>query len=201
MKARRSGKRHVLLLYRRAMDRIWQGTLPLGLIMGIFWWQIKTSTIPIIELNHPAWLLVGAVFALPITLFAILARYMAYIQAHANHLRLVIPFYRFNISYRRVFNIHPANFNDLFPPSQTGWARRRFLSPFYGRTVVVIVLKSYPISPQLLRLFFPHQMFSPQESGLVLLVPDWMALSTELDSVIESWRQSRNRRRRSSHFN
>ena len=71
MKAHRSGKRHVLLLYRRAMDRMWQGTLPFGLIMGIFWWQITTSAIPIIELNQPAWLLVGAMVALLIAIACI----------------------------------------------------------------------------------------------------------------------------------
>jgi hypothetical protein len=40
-----------------------------------------------------------------------------------------------------------------------------------------------------LRLFLPRVMFSTQTKGLVLLVKDWMALSTELESYMGVWLQ------------
>jgi P2-related tail formation protein len=37
-------------------------------------------------------------------------------------------------------------------------------------------------------------MFSPQSSGFVFVVPDWMAFSTEVDSFRSAWMQAQKRR-------
>jgi hypothetical protein len=194
MRKRKLGKRHVLELYRRYLNRLWHICLPFGLILLFLWWQISFSTIPIIETSRVHWLFAGAIVCLAITLFSLLTRNMAYVQASSSHIRLVTPFLRVNISYRRIRSVHPANFTNIYPPHLSGWAQRSSLSAYYGSTVIVIGLKSFPISPRVLRLFMPQQMFSPEEPGLVLLVPNWMTLSTELDTYIASWRHNKKRR-------
>jgi hypothetical protein len=158
------------------------------------WWQISSSTIPIIETARDPWIFVGAIVCFAITLFALFTRNLAYVQASSNHIRVVTPLLRLNISYRRIRSIRQSNFSTLFPPHQAGWAQRSSLSTCYGKTVIVVGLKNFPISPRLLKLFMPKQMFSSKETGLVLLVPNWMALSTELDSYIASWRHKKKQR-------
>ena len=75
----------------------------------------------------------------------------------------------------------------MFPPSEATWTERALLEPFYSKTAVVVELFNYPISPAILRLFLPPQMFHPQKIGLVFVVADWMALSTEIDSLFGDW--------------
>ncbi len=178
----KSGKRYPLLFYRRAMDRLWVATLILGIILGGIWLWFWMSDTPLITPGNETWLLAGSVAALGFTAFAYIARRAAYVQPQRDHLRLVTPFLRLNISYRRIRSVHPASFQQLFPPGKASWAQRSFLEPFYGRTAVVVDLTSYPMSPGLLRFFLAPQMFSPQSTGFVILVPDWMEFSTELDT-------------------
>lgn len=194
MKTRKAGKRHRLLLYRRTMDRLWIATLILGLLLGAIWLWFWVSDTPILDPGNEIWLLAGSAVSLGFTLFAFISRQAAYVQPRLDHLRLVTPFLRLSISYKRIRNVHPAAFQQLFPPGKASWAQRSLLDPFYGRTVVVVELTSYPMSPFLLRLFLSPQMFSPQSSGFVFVVPDWMAFSTEVDSFRTSWMQARKRR-------
>lgn len=194
MKKRKAGKRHRLLLYRRTMDRLWFATLVLGIVLGAIWLWSWFSETPILDPENEIWLLAGATVAIGFSIFAFIARRAAYVQPRHDHLRLVTPFLRLNISYRRIRSVHPAAFQQLFPPSKASWSQRRFLEPFYGRTAVVVDLISYPMSPTLLRLFLSPQMFSPQSAGLVLMVPDWMSFSTEVDSYRSDWMQAEKRR-------
>jgi hypothetical protein len=197
MKKRKFGQRHPLLYYRRTMDRLWQITLPLSILLGVLWWQVRSRPIPLFEAVHPGWLLLGALVALAFTLFAIVSRPMAYVQTRLDHLRLATPFLGLKISYRRVRSVRPVRLEAIFPPRETRSAQRRLLEPFYSQTAVVVELKSFPIHPRLLKIFLAGAMFTPQSTGLVFLVPDWMAFSTEMDTYQESWRQSQARARNS----
>jgi hypothetical protein len=114
---------------------------------------------------------------------------MGYVQAREDHIRLVTPFVNLKISYQRVRSFHTANFVQLFPPKEASWAQRRFLEPFYGRTALALELSKLPLSKGFLRLFFGPQMFLPTTTGFVLLVEDWLELSTEIDSRMGKWRQ------------
>jgi hypothetical protein len=194
MKTQKAGKRHRLLLYRRTMDRLWIATLILGILLGVIWLWLWFSETPILETDNDIWLLAGAVGALGFTIFAFVVRNAAYIQPRHDHLRLVTPFLRLSISYKRIRGVHPAAFRQLYPPNQASWSQRSFLEPFYGKTAVVVDLVSYPLHPLLLRFFLSPQMFSSQSIGFVLLVPDWMSFSTELDSYRSSWMQTQKRR-------
>jgi len=190
MKSRKNGNRYPLLLYRRVMSRLWVSTLILGLLLLVIWGWGWFYTTPLLEDGENIWLAVAGLVSLAFALFALFGRSMAYVQPNRDHLRLVTPFLRLNVSYRRLRNSHPAEFTQLFPPNEASWAQRNLLSPFYGRTTVVVELTDYPMNPRLMRFFLAPQMFSPRSKGLVMLVPDWMAFSTEIDSFRGAWMQS-----------
>jgi hypothetical protein len=193
MKNRKYGTRYPLILYHRVMSRLWVATLVLGLLLLLIWgWEWYYSQ-PLLRTKASIWLPAAGLVLLVFTLFAFFGRNMAYVQAHRDHLRLVTPFLRTNISYRRVRSAHPVVFQKLFPPKEASWAQRQLLTPFYGKTVVVVELSDFPLSPGILRLFLAPQMFSPRSKGLVFLVSDWMAFSTELDSFRGTWMQNSDR--------
>jgi len=193
MKTRKAGKRHQLLIYKRAMNRLWGATILLGLILLGVWGAIRIKNVAVLETEYTIWLLAAAAVSLAFGLFALLARNMAYVQPQRDHLRLVTPFLRMNIAYSRIRSSHPSNFQQLFPPNKAGWGTKKFFEPFYGKTVVVVELTGYPLSPALLRLFLPAQMFSRQSKGFILVLPDWMEFSTELDSFRGNWMQAKKR--------
>ncbi len=188
MKARKSGKRHRLLIYQRVMDRLWGVTLIVGLlILAIWWWS--GDFFPVFPEPFDTLILAGGAVAVTLAFLMFLMRTMAYVQAFPDHLRVATPFMRLKVSYRRIRSIHPVEFFKLFPLAKASWGDRRILEPFYAKTVLVAELSEFPVRPSVLRLFLPRVMFSTQAKGLVLVVKDWMALSTEIDSYQGAWLQ------------
>jgi hypothetical protein len=187
MKTLRTGDRHPLLMYRRTADRSWQVALVIGFFLLAIWMMPLLGGVEVIDDSVKAFLFVSAVVSLAISAFFFWARFVAYTQVYKDHLSLVTPFLRLNISYKRVRSAHPVLLQQLFPKNESSWSQRAFLEPFYGKTAVVIELKGYPMNPTLLRLFLPAQMFSPRTTGFVLLVPEWMKFSTELDTLQGKW--------------
>jgi len=198
---KKSGRRFPLLAYKRAMDRLWHITLPFSLIMvgailisGNLWPII--GYIPPIPSPYDGILMVGGVVTLAFTIFALLARNMAYAQARHDHFRLVTPFLSLKVSYRRVRSIRPTQFAMIFPPEELGRLQRKNYAHFYGMTALVIELTSYPTSPSTIRLMLGPGFLLPKSTGLVLLVPDWMALSMDIESSLGAWRSTSGAARR-----
>lgn len=193
---RKVGTRHHLLLYERAWNRTWKNTLPIGLVLAFVWashdW-IGMEISPFYDML----LLFAALSLLGFALLTFLLRKMAYVQARADHLRLATPLYWLKIPYRRIRTVRSYSLEHLFPVKTTKAFDRNLLAPFYGRTVAVVELNGFPVSRRLLRLFLPATMFSPKSSGLVLIVKDWMALATEIDSFKGAWLQEQSQRPRS----
>jgi len=190
----KKGIRHPLLLYRRTMDRVAEYTIILALFLGVAggWPLLKERWI--FGYNSNFLLLMTALLSLAIGIFAFLTRLAAYVQATSSTLNVVTPFIRLKISYRRIQSVHPVLMQQLFPSDTLTWAQRSYLSAFNGKTALLAELHGYPISPVILHLFWSAQMFSPQATGLVLLVSDWMQLSTEFDSLYGSWLQTQGAR-------
>jgi len=194
MKDRKTGSRHLLLFYRRSLDRIWKSTLILGMILlAAVRWDLLNQY-DLFGISSDVWFLATAYFSLFVCLVTFLERYFTYVQVHSGFLSVVTPFLRFKISFRRIRSMHPALIQQLFPKVKANWTQRSFLDPFYGKTALVLELAGYPLNPMLLRLFLPNVMFSPHSEGLVLMVPDWMKLSTELDSLKGAWPQMQTNR-------
>lgn len=178
------------------MDRVFSLTLLLTIVLFVLvvWSELQPPD-PKGEIGV-TWLTAGCMVALVISLFAFFSRWMAYTQAHHDHLSIVTPFLNLKIAYRRMLSIHPSLLQQVYPKDSASWSETSFLEPFYGKTVIVVEVRNYPMDPRLLRFFLSRYMFSPLSPGFVLLVPDWIKFSTELDTLHGNWLQSQKVRRR-----
>lgn len=199
MTGKKSGERHPLLFYRRTMDRLWRSTFILAVVLLVAWgWRLVNTEGVYYILSIDSWLLLCAILAFGISFFAFVSRFFAYVQARGKYLHIVTPFLRINVSYRRLLSVRPLLIQQIFPKDESKWAERKFLEPFYGKTALIVEMRDYPENPAILKLFFPSQMFSKQVTGFVLLVPDWMKFSMELDSYRGSSQQEEKSRERAS---
>ena len=171
------------------MDRVWQSTLALGIVLAVISSFNLLRPIDVLGLSSDTWLFVTAVVAFALSAFAFFARFVAYVQAKPESLNIITPFLRLPISYKRMRSVRPTLTQQLFPPEKSSWSQRSYLAPFYGKTALVVELRGFPISPAMLKLFLPDAMFARSTTGLVLVVPDWMQLSTEIDTFRGAWLQ------------
>lgn len=179
----RVGRRYPLILYAHMINRWWPATMTLGLaLFGLAWAVSYTYPDPAYNWQ---WLTLASVggFALFVSLILIFMRRMAYIQPHGDYLRLVTPFLRLNISYKRLRRATSATMSSLFPPrSISGW-KQEILAPLGNKTAIVIELTGYPVSQNVLRFFLSPFFFKDRTPHFVFLVQDWMRFSTELESL------------------
>lgn len=189
----RAGHRYPLLVYRHIVSRWWFALVFMGL--ALFGWayveyiQPPSSLLLLPFVVGPflvwPWHLLIAVGGLAILtgIFFWLIRYFAYVQPYPTYLKLVTPFMRINISYKRIHKTTTTEMRYLFPlKSMSGWVRDIF-SPLATKTALVIDLTGYPVSPAVLRLFLYRFFFKDNTPHLVILVQDWMRFSSELESM------------------
>ena len=113
-------------------------------------------------------------------LFTLFGQYMAYVQCRHTHLRIQTAIFRLKVSYSRISEVRPVDFNTLFPPSRQPWSQRRYLQAVFGLTGVGLSLSKFPLEEGPLRLFFNSYMFLPDRTGFLLLAKDWMDLSAQI---------------------
>lgn len=178
------------------MDRVFSLTILLSIVLLIFGIWNEFFYGDLLSENQLIWLVAGFLVAVAIGFFALSSRWMSYAQAHSEYLRIVTPFLKLKISYRRILRIHPSLIQQIFSKDSAGWSEKRFLNPFYGKTAIVIEVRKYPLNPAVLRFFLPCFMFNPKTPGFVLVVPDWMNLSTEIDTLYGVWLQNQKLRDR-----
>ena len=70
----------------------------------------------------------------------------------------------------------------LLQETRGAWLKRPYVWGNPSQNALILELKSYPISPVLLRLFLSRFFFKDKTPHFVILVKDWMGLSTEIDS-------------------
>jgi hypothetical protein len=122
------------------------------------------------------------ILSILVGIFFLFIRQIAYIQPFPAYIKLVTPFMRLNISYKRLHKTTTTEMRQLFyPKSMSGWVRDIF-QPLAGQTAIILELKSFPISPLILRIFLSRFFFKDKTPHLVILVKDWMQLSSEIDS-------------------
>ena len=179
----RAGHKYPLIVYRHMLNRWWPPMIAIGL--GMFALAYSENIDPVGRLLPWRWQLAAAVGGLSIFtgIFFWVIRFFAYVQPYPNHLKLVTPFMRINISYKRLKKTTTTEMRYLFSlKSMSGWVRDIF-SPLATNTAVVIELSGYPISPTVLRLFLYRFFFKDKTPHLVILVKDWMRFSAELESM------------------
>jgi len=192
----KAGHRYPLVIYTRMLDRWWPATLLLSLaLFAIAWGAAQTPQGQAAPFAITATNGLGGL-ALIVTLFLFIIRKAAYVRPFGTYLRLVTPFLRINISYRRFRGSTTAEIRALFPPASiSGW-RREIIRPLSGMTAIVINLNGYPVSPMILRLFLSPFFFKDKTPHLVILVKDWLRFTTELDSMRLGGGQKAKARRR-----
>jgi hypothetical protein len=178
----RAGHRYPLIVYQHMLNRWWPAMITMGL--GMFALAYSEYIQPMAQFLPWRWQLFAGigVLAIVIGIFLLLIRHIAYVQPLPNHLKLVTPFMRINISYKRFKKTTTTEMRYLFPhKSMSGWVEDIF-APLANKTALVIELNGYPISPALLRMFLSRFFFKDKTPHLVILVKDWMRFSSGLDS-------------------
>ena len=179
----RAGHKYPLIVYRHMLNRWWPALIAIGL--GMFALAYSEYIDPLAQFLSWRWQLFAAIGGLSIFLgiFFWVIRYFAYVQPYPTYLKLVTPFIRINISYKRIQRTTATEMRQLFSlKNMSGWVRDIF-SPLANNTAVVIELNGYPISPVLLRLFLSRFFFKDKTPHFVILVKDWMRFSSELESM------------------
>jgi hypothetical protein len=174
------GRRYQLIMYTHMMDRWWRAVLAIGIaLIGlaavVYWWDFEDWR----------WLTLGStgLFISLIGLFMLTIRKSAYVQLFNDHLRLVTPFLRINISYKRVRRTASASMASLFPPKSISSWRREIVQPLANKTALVIELNGYPISQTVLKFFLSPFFFKDKTPHFVILVQDWMRFSSDLETL------------------
>jgi hypothetical protein len=181
-------------MYRQMMGRFWPWTFVLGLLLLAMWYFGPAFT----TLYRPGlnWLLLAAGgYAAALGLFALFARRMGYVRAYDRFLLVATPFFRFKTSYERLRGIRSVDFHRLFDLEGLSWSQMKYVEPMIGSTAVVVRLAKYPVSANVLAYFFSKYFFSPQDTEMVFVVPDWMSFTVELDSRYNKYRQERQARK------
>ena len=179
----KTGRRYPLVIYTHMLNRWWPATLTLSLALFAVAWGVSRTPDGQAQpfLVDTTTGLGGLVFVF--TLFLFIIRKAAYVQPFGTYLRLVTPFLRINISYRRFRGSTTTEMRALFPPKSVSSWRREIIAPLSGMTAIVINLSGYPVSPFVLRWFLSPFFFKDKTPHIVILVKDWLRFSSELDSM------------------
>ncbi|MCS7011859.1 MAG: hypothetical protein N2049_10450 [Anaerolineales bacterium] len=188
----RPGSRHPLLLYAHILKRwaylvVLLGILLLALALVAYFFP-ERFTASVVSAETIFWILSGtAVFAFILALFLLTVRRFAYVQPFENHLRIVTPFLRLKISYRRIRQASSVEVARLY---RVRGRRVAILRPFMKSTAIVLELNKLPLSRIALEFFLSPLFFPDQSPRIALLVPDWIKFSTELESLRSVWQDS-----------
>ena len=193
----RYGRRHSLVLYTYMLDRWWKSTLRISIlllalaialwILPIQWPQYHFLWVSDLTLG----LIAGAGgYAVILSVLLILIRKSAFVQPFSDHLLLMTPFLRLNISYRRLLQSSSVEMQHLFPIGKYKGFRRKLLRPLASQTAIVLDMRGWPLPRWFLNLFLSPFFFPDKTSRMALLVPNWMDFSVDMESFRSTWLDS-----------
>ena len=176
----KGGHRYPLVVYTHMINR-WRsaifaiGIALLGLAWLVRWWGFEQWR----------WLAIAGIggFNLFVGILLFILRKSAYVQPFNDHLRLATPFLRLNISYKRFLRTSSANMGALFPPKSVSKWQAEIIQPIAKMTTIVIELRGHPMSQSFLRLFLSPLFFKDKSPHFVIVVNDWMRLSSEMEGM------------------
>ncbi|MGC1379077.1 MAG: hypothetical protein WA821_22805 [Anaerolineales bacterium] len=185
----KGGKKYRLLIYEHMLGRWWSTTLALAFAIAA--WGGATVYLsgsdklpaPLLSRDDGIFLLVVGGVVLLFTIFLFMIRKMAYIQLFADHFKLATPFLRLNVSYKRILSTTTTQVSSLFPPKSMSGQQQDIIAPIAGNTVIIIHLKSYPLSRAVLKFFLSPFFFHDNTPHFVIMVDNWMGFSQELESL------------------
>ena len=182
--ANSNGRQHPLLIYRR-LYALWR---PLALVITLLWlllWWFAPAPFDS-ELSQLAVLTAAGLFGL-FFLYTLAAPRLTFVQCRPTHLLLSTPLFRLAVSYSRIRTTRPV----LFDPPRSRGGQELLVGPLRGLTAVAVDLNRYPISVRWLRLWLNEFLVPDNFIGLVLLTPNWMELSRDIDTFRTHWKARR----------
>jgi len=191
-----AGDRFPLLLYHQAIRAPRRAAALLAVLLLGLWYPVSMRWLAWPQPPADRWLLAGGLVSLAFALFAAFSPRLAYVQPMRDHLRLSTPIARVVVSYRRIEATRPVDVAKAFPRTLLRRSERRLLAPFARKTALGVDLYALPVRPLLIRLFFHRLMLSPDKTGFVLIVPDWIELSRQLSGRLDAWRTAQQSRPR-----
>jgi hypothetical protein len=130
----RAGHKYPLIVYRHMLNRWWPAMITMGL--ALFALAYSEYIDPMAQFIAWRWQLFAGVgvLAIMVGVFFIIIKYLAYVQPLPEYLRLVTPFMRLNISYKRIRKSTTSEMRYLFPyNSLSRWVQDIF-APLANRT-------------------------------------------------------------------
>lgn len=188
------GDKFPLLIYRRWAKMLRLPSLLIAVVSGIAWWY--APDIPLLADRDWLAIVIGVVGAL-IFFYSLLARRAAYVQCLPSYVKIRTPFLSVHISYQRILQTRPVQFNSQLSLADLNSSQHRLLQPYLGYTTLLLELNKFPIGERRLRTWLPWFMFATQVTGFVLVVEDWMALSRQIGVFADRWIARRQARQRS----
>ncbi len=190
------GARHLLLLYTYTLNRWWRVMMGIGvalllLVAGLAFLPRLLPLLQIVQVPETTLWVLGSIGAIVVLLaiFLITIRKSAYVQPFENHLRLVTPFLRLKISYRRIRQASSMEINRLYPLGKNK-RRKGILKALEKYTAIVLELNALPLPRPALKLFLSPLVFPDRSPRMVLLVPDWIKFSTDLENFRSTWQDT-----------
>ena len=177
-------KRHPLIIYRRLFEAWRLPALLIALGSGALAWAAPP---PLDTMALRLALLAACMVAGLLYIYTVLGPRLSYVQCKPNHLLVSTPLYKLAVSYRRIHTTRPVR----FAPADLHWSRQWLAQPYRGLTVLAVDLNGYPVSRRFLRLWLNEFVLPPDLLGLLLVTPDWMALSLDIESHRTSWKTHR----------
>jgi hypothetical protein len=187
-KRTRPGKKHRIIFISHSLKRVWRNLLFADIVLWIVWWVAPYSGSPYFLPPNDLYLAIAAIFLLFVMFVVFFLRSRGFVQAREGHILLRVPLFRLKIPYTHVENVRMAAFREIYRGVDLNWAMRRFLKPYFKETVATIILKTFPMSYGLLRIFIPNYLFTPKGAGFVVLIRDYIGFNTEVDSRLNEAR-------------
>src|SRR6185503_17070001 len=120
----RGGHKYPLIVYQHMLNRWWPALIAMGL--GMFALAYSEYIDPMARFLPWRWQLFAGIGALAVLIgvFFLILRHLAYVQPFPEYLKLVTPFMRINISYKRIKKTTTTEMRYLFPfKSLSDWMR------------------------------------------------------------------------------
>jgi hypothetical protein len=184
----KGGKKYRLLMYEHMLGRWWPSMFALAIALlawggaAFYFGGMADNPLPLLHRDDGLTVLaIGGVAVLFSFSLSAMGK-MAYVQLFPSYIRLVTPFLRMNISYKRLQRSSTTQVSELFPPQKMSGVQRDIIGPISGSTAIILFLTAYPMSRVILRLFLSPFFFYDKTPHLVLMLDDWMGFSRELES-------------------
>ncbi|MEP7358195.1 MAG: hypothetical protein ABI847_13200 [Anaerolineales bacterium] len=175
-----AARRHSLLLYEKLYASWRLPSIGISLLLSLLW---RAAPAPLNAEPVHSVLLAGALAALLMFLYSLVAARLSYVECTPTHLRVSTPFFWLAVSYNRVRLVKPVKFT----PGRMPLGRRRYAQPLDGQTQVAVELFHYPVHRNWLRLWLNEFILATHMHGMQFLVSDWMALSRDIEVGRSLW--------------